>query len=95
MFRSIFSGFELHRLWDGSLLHLGLSSGDLGVALLGVLVVAVFDILKERKMLNWGKIQQMRVPARWLLYYALIFAVILFGAYGTGYQQVDLIYAGF
>lgn len=62
---------------------------------MGILVVTVYDILKEREMLNWSKLQQMKVPSRWLLYYVLIFAVILFGAYGTGYQQVDLIYAGF
>jgi len=95
MFGSIFHGFELHRLWDGSLLHLGLSVPDLGITVVGILVVAVYDILKERGMLNWSKLQQMKVPSRWLLYYVLIFAVILFGAYGTGYQQVDLIYAGF
>lgn len=95
MFRSIFYDFGLHRLWDGSLLHLGLTVADLGAAIMGVLVVAVYDILKERELLNWGKLQQMSVPVRWSLYYALIFAVILFGAYGIGYQQVDLIYAGF
>lgn len=95
MFESIFHGFELHRLWDGSLLRLGLSVPDLGITVVGILVVTVYDILKEREMLNWSKLQQMKVPSRWLLYYVLIFAVILFGAYGTGYQQVDLIYAGF
>ena len=95
MFGSIFHGFELHRLWDGSLLRLGLSVPDLGITVVGILVVTVYDILKEREMLNWSKLQQMKVPSRWLLYYVLIFAVILFGAYGTGYQQVDLIYAGF
>ena len=95
MFGSIFHGFESYRLWDGSLLHLGLSAPDLGITVVGILVVAVYDILKERGMLNWSKLQQMKVPSRWLLYYVLIFAVILFGAYGTGYQQVDLIYAGF
>ena len=95
MFGSIFHGFELHRLWDGSLLRLGLSVPDLGITVVGILVVTVYDILKEREMLNWSKLQQMKVPSRWLLYYVLIFAVILFGAYGTGYRQVDLIYAGF
>ena len=95
MFRSIFHGFEFYRLWDGTLLGLGLNAADLMAAGFGILVVAVADILKERKLLNWDKMQEMKFPVRWMLYYALIFVVIVLGAYGTGYQQVDLIYAGF
>lgn len=37
MFESIFHGFELHRLWDGSLLRLGLSVPDLGITVVGIL----------------------------------------------------------
>ena len=76
-------------------LALVLNAADLMAAGFGILVVAVADILKERKLLNWDKLQEMKFPVRWMLYYALIFVVIVLGAYGTGYQQVDLIYAGF
>ena len=95
MFRSIFQGFELQKLWDGTLLGMGLNAADFAAVGFGILIVAVADILKERKLLNWDKLQEMKLPVRWILYYGLIFAVLLLGAYGTGYQQVDLIYAGF
>ena len=71
-------------------------SGALGMTL-GIISI-VFGIvsgIQERKLLPEGGLQAMRLPVRWTIYYALIFAVIIFGAYGVGYQQVDLIYAGF
>jgi hypothetical protein len=32
---------------------------------------------------------------RWSAFYLLIAAILIFGAYGAGFQAVELIYAGF
>ena len=40
-------------------------------------------------------IPKLSTPKRWAIYYALILAIVIFGAYGAGYQPADLIYAGF
>ena len=58
-------------------------------------MVIVADILKEKGVNLRLRISELRLPVRWMIYYAAIFAVIIFGAYVSGYQQVDLIYAGF
>lgn len=95
MFQSIFRDFELQKLWDGTFLHLGLDKGDWLAIFAGCAVVGAVGMIKERKLLGNKSLATMRTPLRWSVYYALIFAVIIFGAYGVGYQQVDLIYAGF
>ena len=95
MFKSIFTGFRISDLWNGTLLHLGLSVADYTCAIVFTLLVGVVGHLKEKQVDIYGKIDGFRTPVRWALYYAVIFAVIIFGAYGTGYQKVDLIYAGF
>ena len=94
MLPSLFRGFSLRVLTDGSLLTLGIDRADWIVIICGVAVVAVKDYLTEKKMLpeGWGKLP---AAVRWAAVYGLILAVVLFGAYGFGYQSVDLIYAGF
>lgn len=94
MFRRLFAGPGIESLWDGTLLTMGLDMADYIVIVFGLLVVGIVSYKKEKG--RWdGKLQTMRLPIRWSLYYALIFAVIFLGAYGVGYEQVDLIYAGF
>lgn len=95
MFFSIFRDFRLSVLWDGTLLDFSLDKGDYLVIFAGLLLTAGLGIIKERNLLKGKGLQDMRTPFRWALYYGLILSVLIFGAYGIGYQQVDLIYAGF
>lgn len=95
MFCSMFRDFHLERLWDGSFLNFGLDRGDYAVAAAGCLAAAVVGMCRERNLFNEAAFLRLWTPVRWAVYYALIFGVVIFGAYGIGYQQVDLIYAGF
>lgn len=76
-------------------MSVGLDRLDYFVVIVGCIVVAVVGIIKEKKLLGEEGIRKLWLPVRWTLYYALIFAVLILGAYGMGYQQVDMIYAGF
>ena len=95
MFRSMFQNFEIQKLWDGTLLNLGLDQADYLAVVAGCMVVAIVGIIKERNLLGEEGIGKLYLPVRWAIYYGLILAVVILGAYGTGYQQVDMIYAGF
>ncbi len=95
MFLSLFRDFQLRPLYDGTLLNFGLDKADYGVILIGCAVVGIVGFIRENQLLEKESITTFRLPVRWAVYYALILAVVIFGAYGIGYQQVDLIYAGF
>lgn len=95
MFMNMFKDFSFRPLFDGSLLKLGIDRADWFAIGVGMLIVFVFDILKEREWSVMSKIDGLKLPARWVIYYAAILVVVIFGAYGYGYRQVDLIYAGF
>ena len=104
MFFSIFKGNNIQSFENivarqeeirGILMSVGLDRLDYFVVIAGCIVVAVVGIIKEKKLLGEEGIRKLWLPVRWTLYYALIFAVLILGAYGMGYQQVDMIYAGF
>lgn len=91
---SMFTGFDLSVFTDGSLLQLGLSVADyvlLAVCLGVVLVVSLYkrkhgsvrDGLYRRSILFYGAMA------------LLLVAVLVFGAYGIGFDQSQFIYNQF
>lgn len=91
----MFTDFSPTSLADGSLLELGLDGKDFAAAACALLLVFAVDYLHERGIRIREKIAGWRLPLRWCFYYGAIALVIVFGAYGVGYDPVELIYAGF
>ena len=69
--------------------------GDYLVIFVGIILIAIYDILKEKNISLFSNLGRFEMPVRCVVYYALILSIVIFGAYGTGYEKVDMIYAGF
>lgn len=95
MLASIFTGFKPSVIVDGSLLKLGMDMQDYAVIIFGSLIMLIVGILQEKGYSLREKIAERGIALRWCVYFAAIFAVIIFGAYGAGYNPVDFIYAQF
>lgn len=65
------------------------------VIITGLVVVAAVETLKEAGISIRAKLNALPVPVRFAFWYICIFSVIIFGAYGTGYDAADLVYAQF
>lgn len=72
-----------------------LSEKDFYVMLAGLLVLMLSDYLKKRRVDVKGALARQNVWFRWLVYYGLIFTVLIFGVYGSGYDASAFIYFQF
>lgn len=95
MSSSAIKGIDFSVLSDGTLLKLGLDIYDFAVLAIGVLVLFTVSLIKERKGSIRLQISKKNVTVSWLIFIALIVSIIVLGAYGPGYDAVDLIYAQF
>lgn len=94
MFSSMFTVFNFNRLFDGSLMELGIDSYDYLVLLFG-LVILISVSLMQRKGSVRVQLAQRPQLVRYAVYYALIIAIIVLGAYGIGYDSSQFIYNQF
>ncbi len=87
--------FSLQAFRDGTLLRIGLDAHDLAVVMAGLVIVFIISVIQEKGVPVRLTLNQKPLPLRWACLIALIFGIIIFGAYGGNYIPVDPIYAGF
>ena len=94
MLHSIVTNFHISNLIQ-QIIYLGMDQFELIVAGIGILAVTVVGALKEKGVDVREAIDRWVLPARWVFWYAVVAFVVLFGAYGAGYDSVAMIYAGY
>lgn len=70
----------------------GIPPEDAAVLAIFTLLLFVISLAEERGMHVRDAIVRLPLPARWALLYALIIAVIIFGVWGSGFNELSFIY---
>lgn len=94
LFASVFTADNWQILWDGSLLSLGLSGADYGVAAASSVLLIVVGILQGKQGVR-ARLADKPYPLRACVWSALFLSVLIFGAYGIGYDTSQFIYNRF
>lgn len=94
MFSSIFTNFHLSTFKD-TLPFLRLDMIDWSIVIVGIVIIFLVDFYKEFHGSIRNAIELKPTWIRWSIIYTCIFALLIFGAYGPGYNIVAMIYAEF
>ena len=95
MFGNMFTHFDIRALNAEAFLGLGLTGADYLVLFICLIVILSVSIFEERK----GSVRDMIFASgaawKYIVFGVLMLAVIVFGAYGIGYDQSQFIYNQF
>ena len=95
MIRSLFTVFNPWIWFDDSLFLLGLGWKEFAVLLLSIAVLFFVDVQQEKGVRIRTWIAGQKLPVRWGIYLAAVWAIWVFGTYGYGFDAGDFIYGGF
>lgn len=91
---SLITTFNLHILWDGTMLSLGLTGLDYGILMFACTVMLTVSLIEEKK----GSILEFlwnKDILRYVLVFTLLVVTLLLGRYGIGYNASNFIYNQF
>lgn len=94
IFKRILTEFDLQNVLGDAIYSYGLERADIALAVVAIAVLLVVDILQEKFKLR-EQINKQGIVFRWLIFLIGIFAVIIFGVYGPGYDAGSFIYEQF
>ena len=92
MVRKIFTEFSFQHT---KLFKLGMYKSDYVIVAITLIIVLIVGIIRELNINIREKIANKCIVIRWLVYYAMILYLLIFGAYGGQYIPIDPIYANF
>lgn len=94
--KRMFAGFEVWKIFDGSLFLEGLSVAQFAIVVANIILITMVDYLRvKRKVYITDSILKFHIALRWGIYLLLLFDIILFGTYGQGYDMSGFLYGGF
>lgn len=65
------------------------------VIMMSISMLTVFDAIQYKTNDLFAYISEQRRIYRWIIYIGLVLMIVLFGAYGEGYEQTNFIYFQF
>lgn len=96
IFKRMLSSAGLYQFMDGRLYDYGLNKKNILVVLIAVCALLVVSIVEERANTNIvDLLSRQNLIFRWVIVYALFFAVLILGKYGPGYDAAGFIYEQF
>lgn len=96
--RAIKQGFSHWNPWiffDGSLYGLGISDKEFRITFAGLILLLTVSVLQEKRGSVRELISEQNFVFRWIIYLLLIYAIIVYGTYGPGYEAQTFIYGNF
>lgn len=94
MYGTIFTKNNYNELFNGGLLNLGLSIEDYAILTVCVAIIFIVSMIQRSGSVR-DKLAAKPIALRYVIYFALFLAILIFGAYGVGYDSSQFIYSQF
>ena len=92
----MFTGIGLSQLAGGNLFNYGLNAKNMCVVVIAIAVLWMVSVIEEHSESTMPELLgKQNLVFRWIIIYALFFAVLVFGKYGPGYDAANFIYEQF
>lgn len=94
MIKSMFTCFNPWILWNQSIYLLGLDAKNVWILIFSILVLWIVSFLQTRFSVR-EKLSEQGIVFRYIIVYIAVFAILIFGIYGPGYDSAQFIYGNF
>lgn len=95
MFGTMFTTWNWNTLGNGTLLNLGITRADYIILGLGTVILFVVSMIGRSGSIRDKMEKKIPFAGRWAIFSVLLIVIIVFGAYGLGYDASQFIYNQF